>query len=113
MTKGLETLPKKEGIEKNPENPELTEVKRLFEQYEIEMRYLRNFSERALKGGWSSIAGSNISERRRQKRICLDSSSQCVRLNGGDRINLPASACATAHRPSGEEFARVRLVEGT
>jgi hypothetical protein len=52
MTKGLETLPKKEGIEKNPENPELTKVKRLFEQNEKEMRYLRNFSERALKGRW-------------------------------------------------------------
>jgi hypothetical protein len=44
MTKGLETVAKKEGIEKNPESPELAKVKRLFEQYEKEMRYLRNFS---------------------------------------------------------------------
>jgi hypothetical protein len=41
MTKGLETLAKKEGIEKNQENPELAKVRRLFEQFEKEMRYLR------------------------------------------------------------------------
>src|SRR5262245_66577897 len=52
MTKGLETLAKNEGIGKNLESPELTKVKRLFEQYEKEMRYLRNFSEHTLKGCW-------------------------------------------------------------
>jgi integrase/recombinase XerD len=52
MTKGLETLAKKEGIEKNPVSPELAKVKRLFEQYEKEMRYLRNFPEHTLKGCW-------------------------------------------------------------
>jgi hypothetical protein len=52
MTKGLETLAKKEGIEKNQENPELAKIKGLFEQYEKEIRYLRNFSMHTLKGCW-------------------------------------------------------------
>ena len=43
MTKGLETLSKKDGIEKKQENPELAKIKGLFEQYEKEMRYLRSF----------------------------------------------------------------------
>ena len=50
MTKGLETLAKNEGIEKNLESPEFAKVKGLFEQCEKEMRYLRNFSEHTLKG---------------------------------------------------------------
>jgi hypothetical protein len=52
MTKGPETLSKKEGIEKNQENPELAKIKGLFEQYEKETLYLRNFSEHTLKGCW-------------------------------------------------------------
>ena len=55
MTKGFETLSKNEGIEKNlslSESPELAKVKGLFEQYEKEMRYLRNFSGHTLKGCW-------------------------------------------------------------
>ena len=50
MTKGLETLAKNEGIEKNPECPELAKIKGLFEYYEKEMRYLKNFSEHMFKG---------------------------------------------------------------
>ena len=38
MTEGLENLAKNEGIEKNPESPELAKIKGLFEQYEKEMR---------------------------------------------------------------------------
>jgi len=80
MTKGLETLAKKEGIEKNQEYPELAKIKGSFERYEKEMRYLRNFlSIRRKAAGESSIAGSNTSERWRQKRIRLNSSSQYVR----------------------------------
>ena len=30
-----------------------------------------------------------------------------------ERVNLPKSASAAVHRPSAEEFARLRLVEGT
>jgi len=48
MTKGFETLAKNEEIEKNL----LAKIKGLFEQYEKEMRYLRNFSEHTLKGCW-------------------------------------------------------------
>ena len=55
MTKGFETLAKKEGIEKNLECPEIAKVKRLFEQYEKELRYLRNFSEHTLKGCWRAF----------------------------------------------------------
>lgn len=65
MTKGLqnpnvkrvETLAKNEGIEKNQNlndgaDPNKAKIKGLFEQYEKEMRYLRNFSEHTLKGCW-------------------------------------------------------------
>ena len=53
MTKGLQTLAKNEEIEKNltlNDGDERAKVKGLFEQYEKEMRYLRNFSEHTLKG---------------------------------------------------------------
>ena len=53
MTKGLQTLAKNEEIEKNlflNEDAERSKIKGLFEQYEKEMRYLRNFSGHTLKG---------------------------------------------------------------
>ena len=68
MTKGLETLAKKEGIEKNQENPELAKLKGLFEQYGKEMRYPHNFSEHTLRGccrvfnRWLTYVGTRPNE---------------------------------------------------